>query len=424
VTGVRRRPLAAALATALVAVVALAGCRAPSIANVTLPGGKAASGPARHVTVYLADALDLVPQSAVHVNDVTVGTVEKVSLDQATQQAKVQLRLLRSVQVPANVTAVLRQTSLLGEKFISLEVPSGAQPSGTLADGAVLAVDKTSEEQQLEDVFGALSALLNGGGVAQLQTIAVELSRLLAGRESTVRDLLTQFTTLTTNLDQRRDEITRALDSVDRLAGQLSAQRSVLVTALQDIAPGLKVLAGEEKDLTSLLQGLDNLGTVAKRVIHETQADTLHDLQALQPTLARLNQAGADLTGSLQLLLSYPFADKVINAVPGDYTGLYVTLNVDLRPGSTAFPLGCTGPLAGSPLPLPNPLSSLVCPAGSSATAKRTTAGKTGAGTGASGGSSSAAGTAKTGGAPAPPAPAPASGSDSGLIGLLGGLLR
>src|SRR5262249_52298596 len=60
---------------------------------------------------------------------------------------------------------------------------------------------------------------------------------------------------------------------------------------------------------------------------------------------------GDKIASSLQLLLSYPFGDAVFNAVPGDYTGLKVTLNVDLRPGSPNNPLGPNGPFCG-----PNPL--------------------------------------------------------------------
>jgi len=66
---IRRRFVRAALVAA--SAVAVSACyHPPSVANQTLPGGKAASGPANHYTVYLHDALDLVPQSAVHNNEV------------------------------------------------------------------------------------------------------------------------------------------------------------------------------------------------------------------------------------------------------------------------------------------------------------------------------------------------------------------
>ena len=75
--------------------------------------------------------LDLVPQSAVKVNDVTVGAVDKITLD--GWHARVRLRLRDSVKLPDNAVAELRQTSLLGEKFVSLSPPpdlAAAGPAG------------------------------------------------------------------------------------------------------------------------------------------------------------------------------------------------------------------------------------------------------------------------------------------------------
>ena len=56
----------------------LTGCEFNGWYDVPLPGGAASDGHAYHVTVEFRDVLDLVPQSAVKVDEVTVGKVEKV----------------------------------------------------------------------------------------------------------------------------------------------------------------------------------------------------------------------------------------------------------------------------------------------------------------------------------------------------------
>ena len=71
------------------------GARSPS----------AADGPAYRVTAEFSDVLDLVPQAAVKVDDVTVGSVEKISLSGWT--ARVRLRVGRNVDLPANATAAV-----------------------------------------------------------------------------------------------------------------------------------------------------------------------------------------------------------------------------------------------------------------------------------------------------------------------------
>ena len=53
-------------------------------------------------------------------------------------------------------------------------------------------------------MLGALSLLLNGGGVAQLKTIASELNKALEGREDSARSVLDQIETFTGQLDEQQ----------------------------------------------------------------------------------------------------------------------------------------------------------------------------------------------------------------------------
>ena len=82
------------------------------------------------------DVLDLVPQSTVKVNDVTVGKVTDVELD--GYAADVTLLLRNDVDLPDNAEAEIRQTSLLGEKFVSLQRARGQPERRKLGDGDVI----------------------------------------------------------------------------------------------------------------------------------------------------------------------------------------------------------------------------------------------------------------------------------------------
>jgi phospholipid/cholesterol/gamma-HCH transport system substrate-binding protein len=320
----RWRILLGLLAVAL----GLASCRYDGAQSLPLPGGAGTSGKTYHVTAIFADVTDLVPQSAVRVNDVAVGTVEKIRL--VGYQAKVTMRLERKVVLPANAVADIRQTSLLGEKYVSLAPPDGAAAKGRLKDGAVIPETRTSRNAEVEEVFSALAALLNGGGVGQLQTINVELSSALSGREDKVRDVLNQLNDLLGTLDSRKDEVVRAINSLDQLAGHLSAQRETIGKAIDDIAPGLKTLADQRSQLTTLLASLSRLGTVGTRVISASKDNTVADLQLLQPILAQLNTAQKSIVPALELLTDFPFPSSAANAVHGDVTGLYASVDMNI----------------------------------------------------------------------------------------------
>jgi phospholipid/cholesterol/gamma-HCH transport system substrate-binding protein len=323
------------------AAVLLTGCGFRGAYSIDLPGGADVGDRPYSVQIQFADVLDLVPQSGVRVADVPVGKVTDVELgDDWT--AVVTVEVNGDVDLPANAVAMIQQSSLLGEKYVELAAPGGGEaPTGELGDGSLITLDRTNRNVEVEEVLGALSLVLNGGGLTQLQTITSELGQALEGREGAVRDTLDQLDTFIGGLDTQRDEINRALDSVNALASTLAANTGTLTTALDTIGPGLAVLEDQRGLLVSMLQSLAQLGDVGTRVINETGADTVANLQDLQPILSQLAAAGPNLAGSLDLLLTYPFPASSLSALQyrsdqrtGGYalfTNMTADLNLDLR---------------------------------------------------------------------------------------------
>ncbi|MET8023246.1 MCE family protein [Streptomyces avermitilis] len=317
-----------AVAWAAVGSLLLSGCEFNGWYDVQLPGGAAADGDAYHVTVEFRDVLDLVPQSAVKVNNVTVGAVEEVQLD--GWHARVRLRVADSVKLPANAIAELRQTSMLGEKYVALSAPSRTAPVGRLGDGDRIPLSRSGRNPDIEEVLSALSALLNGGGVAQLKTITVELNKALDGRENRVRSLLKELNTFIGGLDGQRKDIIHALKAVDRLAGRLGKEKKTIAQAVDTMPPALKVLADQRRDLTRMLTALSKLGKTGTEVVNASHDDAVANLKQLRPILQQLNKAGDDLPNSLELLTTYPFPRNAVDAVRGDYVNLDITADLDL----------------------------------------------------------------------------------------------
>ncbi|MFE0451902.1 MCE family protein [Streptomyces sp. NPDC058914] len=317
-----------AVAWAAAGALLLSGCQINGWYDVPLPGGAAADGDAYRVTVEFRDVLDLVPQSAVKVDGVTVGAVEKVELD--GWHARVRLRIADSVKLPGNAVAELRQTSVLGEKYVALVAPLDTAPVGRLGDGDRIPLARSGRNPEIEEVLSALSALLNGGGVAQLKTITVELNKALAGRENRVKGLLKELNTFLGGLNGQRKEIVRALQGIDRLAKRLNKEKKTIAVAVDTLPPALKVLADQRRDLTRMLTALSDLGKTGTKVVNASHDDTVANLKALRPILEQLNKAGADLPNSLELLTTYPFPRNAVDAVKGDYVNLAVTADLDL----------------------------------------------------------------------------------------------
>lgn len=329
------------------------------IEQLPLPGGADLGDDPYEVTAEFADVLSLAPQSSVKVNDVAVGRVTKISLTPGSWNAKVTMRVNGKIKLPANAYAHLEQSSLLGEKYIQLSPPPTGTAEGTLADGARIPLTRTNRNPEVEEVFGALSMLLNGGGISQLKTITTELDKALAGREPQIRSMLSSVDTLVTNLDEHKKDITEALDGVNRLSATLATRKEDVGKVLTGLSPGMKVLEKQRGSLLTMLRALDTLSTVAVDTIDKSKADTIADLKAIAPTLKALADSGNDLPDSLQVLMTYPFTDEVLRGVKGDYLNVY--LDMTAVPGTVIIPplgpgadtAGATGANTALPLPLP-----------------------------------------------------------------------
>ncbi|WP_034086886.1 MCE family protein [Streptacidiphilus albus] len=350
------------------AVLSTAGCSGyTAMQDLPLPGGAGLGSHPYTVKADFSDVLSLVPQASVEVNDVAVGRVTGIALAPDSWTAVVTMELNGGVHLPADAYASLEQSSLLGEKYIELSGPPAEQPAtGSLTDGAVIPLARTNRSPEVEEVFGALSLLLNGGGVQQLKTISTELNQALAGNVPEVRDLLSRLGTLVGDLDAHRSDITAALDGLNQLSATLAARNQQIDTVLSDLSPGLSVLSEQRQQLVTMLQSLDTLSGVAVDTVNASQADLVADLKGLAPTLQRLADAGQDLPDSLQVLVTYPFTDQVLNGVKGDYLNTYLDLaappDTQIIPALTAadsdFPpapaADADRALARLPFPLPS----------------------------------------------------------------------
>lgn len=322
--------------------------RFDGIEDLPLPGGADLGSHPYTVTAELTDVLSLVPQSAVKVNDVAVGRVTEIRLGTGDWTARVTMKISGDVRLPADAGARLQQSSLLGEKYVELTAPAQDTGGARLADGSMIPLSRTSRNTEVEEVFGALSLLLNGGGVNQLKTISQELNAALGGREPEVRSMLERVNTLVTDLDAHRDDITRALDGVNRLSTTLAGRKEDVGKILTNLAPGLKTLEEQRGSLLTMLRALDTLSGVTVSTVNASKDDMVADLKALAPTLKALADAGTDLPDSLQALLTYPFTDEVMRGVKGDYLNTYLYLAA--APGTQVIP-----PLVPQATPTPTP---------------------------------------------------------------------
>lgn len=322
------RPFVAVMATAALA---LSGCGLGAVSGgvyeAPLPGGADVGEDPITLSAEFGDVLDLVPQSSVKVDNVAVGRVSKIRLTEDGRSARVSLVVRDDVSLPAGTTARLQQTSLLGEKYVALIRPATPVAGSPLGDGAVLGRGDTEAAAQVEEVLGALSMVLNSGGIAQFQEISREMQKISDGRPEEIKAFLTEMDRFVSVLDSRSASITSAIESLNELAVTLEKDKTKIANALEGLSPGMQVLVDQRPQLVAMLEALDKLSKVTIRTLDEAQDDIVADLKLLDPILDQLAKAGSDLPYALEILFTYPFPDEVLNAIRGDYMNLFMITN-------------------------------------------------------------------------------------------------
>ncbi|MFD4182856.1 MCE family protein [Rhodococcus sp. NPDC058514] len=312
---------------AVAAAILLSGCQWSGLNSVALPGAAGRGEGSFSVVIEMPDVTTISPNSPVLVDDVTVGSIS--SIETENWHARVTVSLEDSVRLPANATAKIGQTSLLGSKHIALAPPTDVRSEGELSEGSVIPLASAGVYPTTEEALTALSVVLNGGGLAQVQTITTELNKALGGRQGEVRDLLSQLDSLAETLDRQRDAMVTTMANLDLFAGEINTQRDVLGQALETLDPAMAVLAAQRADLTVALDAVGRFGDVGTDLVNRTRDDLKANLAALEPTLAKVVETGPDLMNNLGNLSTFPFPQTTIDqGMRGDYTNLWALIDL------------------------------------------------------------------------------------------------
>ena len=333
-TGPRRRWLAALAILLLLA--GTTGCQWRGLNSLPLPG-TAGGGPGSFtIQAQLPNVTNLQPNSRVRVGDVTVGNVTKVEMQ--GWHALLTMTLDGDVDLPANATVKIGQTSLFGSLHIELAPPVDEPPNGKLRDGSLIPLSAASTYPSTEQTLAAISMVLNGGGVGQIQDITEALSTAFDGRADDLRSLINQLDEYVGHLDDQKNDILAAAESLNNLVGQIAAQKPVVDKALETIPDALKVLSDQRQTIADAVQKLGQFSALAANSITQTKDALVQELRDVAPVLKSLADAGPALTRALDVLPTYPFPKSTLTKWNrGDYANLTAVIDLTLSRLDSSF---------------------------------------------------------------------------------------
>jgi len=310
------------------AAVVLTSCTWRGVANVPLPIGRGTGS--GHMTIYvqMPDALALNTNSRVRVADVWVGAVRDIRLKNWI--ATLTLDVDAAVKLPANATAKIGQTSLLGTQHVELAAPPNPSPE-PLKSGDTIALMNSSAYPTVERTLASVALILNGGGIANLDLIQTEILNILDGHVDQVREFLRRLDTFTAELNRQTGDLTRAIDSTNQLLTIIANRRDTLDRVLADIPPLIQHFADTRDLFADATESLGRFSDVANRALLDTRPNLHQSLQSLQRPLNQLVRASPYVVGALRLGLTAPFnIDDVSKVIRGDYVNVSGAFDVTL----------------------------------------------------------------------------------------------
>ena len=296
----------------LVAVLAAAALAA----GCSLPGR--IEGPVE-LTATFSDVGDLVPGHSVQVADVRVGSVMGIELNE-DYEAEVRMSLKDGLELPANSRAILRTTSLLGEKFIEIRVPEEGAADDVLQDGDT--IEQTEQAPELEFVAEEAVDVLAGVAANDLAAMIETGGIGFAGRAVELGRLIEDLATVSSTLADQTGSIVTIIDGLGRATSTLAGGDERIDTLLLNLSRTTEVLADNRELTLQTLRDLTRLAEAQNDLVLEPHREDLErQIQQLDAILALV----AERRGEVATLVDWldQFVQRAPLGIPDDFAQIY-----------------------------------------------------------------------------------------------------
>lgn len=299
----------------VVVVVALAACSGndPTIALATFD-----------------DVSDLTTRGAVKIADVTVGSVRAIELDE-DNRARVTLTIDPDVALPSRVTARLRKTNVLGERFVEL-VPDQSS-GGRFTSGSQ--IPQTQVVPELEELVFAGTDLVAAVAADRLAAAIEAGATGLEGRGGTLNALLDDLTEVVSSYQANSADLVRLVDGLESFLADVGPEADLHGRAVEEVLRFNQVLAAEDERLLDTLTQVRALATTGTDIMttHRSRIDAFfrrinritdelvardEDLSRLFFELQRHNNSTIEGVNSEHAQIILDFIVCGLNDEPGD----------------------------------------------------------------------------------------------------------
>jgi phospholipid/cholesterol/gamma-HCH transport system substrate-binding protein len=262
---------------------------------------KAGGTDTKTVTAHFPRAVSVYKGTEVRILGVPVGTVTDVIPE--GNSVRVEMAYDAKYKVPPNAKAVIVTPTLVADRFVQL-TPAW-DGGGVMADGADIPLPDTAVPVELDRIYASLrdlSVALGPNGVNKDGTLDHVLkagAKALEGNGELGNQMLTQLAAATDTFGRGSENLFATVDQLASFTQVLGANDKLVRAFLKDLAGMSQALVTERDELVRALRSVDRaVGTVESFVKNNRQA-LVDDVEKLSRVVQTINSEKDSLDTAL-----------------------------------------------------------------------------------------------------------------------------
>lgn len=292
--GTWRRPTGTpARALVLVVVVMLL-----TAAAMTATGGS----DTKRLTAHFSRAVSVFVGTEVRILGVNVGEVTAVVPE--GQSVRVEMTYDAEYDVPADAKAVIVTPTLVADRFVQLTPVHTGGP--TMADGAVIPLERTGNPVELDRIYASLSTVTNALGPnganrnGSLDDLLSAGAKTLEGKGETANQMLFDMSRAAQTFGNSSGDLFDTVEQLNEFTETLAAHDRVVDAFMKDLGRASAQLAGERRDLDAAMVALAGAVGTVRTFVRKNRKALVGQVEDLTVVLDQLVMEKESLATALE----------------------------------------------------------------------------------------------------------------------------
>lgn len=259
-------------------------------------------GPSENYKAVFADVTGLLENDDVRVAGVRVGQVEDIELHKGTQ-ALVTFSLdsdgVFRAGLPASTQAQIRYRNLMGQRYLSLSDAAG-RTNEYLDPGDTIPLAQTKPALDLTTLFNGFRPLFQALEPKDVNTLAMQIIRVLQGEGGTINSLLRHTASLTNTIADRDQVIGRVIENLNAVLGTIDSRHEQVDKMVVDLRKFVSGLSHDREAIFESVEAINGLESATAGLLRDTRPDLKDDIAGLRKLTGTLDDHSATLDKGLQ----------------------------------------------------------------------------------------------------------------------------